>query len=398
MKRKKREPVEPEEKGAPVTSERLASFYEKWKRNLFPDRPPPEPEPPEPPPKGSAFLIFLKLLPYLSLSGFLISIGWDLTGTIRLPWSEEPVLLDGLVRIITVSGLIGYGTNWIAIKMLFYPRMKRPLLGQGLIPAKKDEIVERLGESIANEIINADLILEQIRRSGLIQSYRLQFSNSVRRLTENEEFRTDLIDLLQYYINAFLSSKNVQSRIREFIDGIDFANIKGFEAGVFRIYRMIKGKDMSERIRELIRGVTFDLSRFDKKIYSYLDSLPSRIHENADSIEEYSLKTIVFVLDQINIRKVISDNLNRFDERRLENLLLKTTSDQLQYIQYLGCLLGLLGGLFIWRPVESFILGTLFGLTIWGVDAAILELRRRGAQRRSFAELKERDRDTGSID
>ena len=34
--------------------------------------------------------------------------------------------LEGLLRIISVSGLIGFVTNWVAITMLFNPRQDRP--------------------------------------------------------------------------------------------------------------------------------------------------------------------------------------------------------------------------------------------------------------------------------
>ncbi len=50
-----------------------------------------------------------------------------------------------------VGGVIGYATNVLAVKMLFHPKRKRciPLLGfciQGLLPSRKDELAERLGE------------------------------------------------------------------------------------------------------------------------------------------------------------------------------------------------------------------------------------------------------------
>ena len=51
--------------------------------------------------------------------------------------------------IISVSGLIGYGTNYIAIRMLFRPVSKRPIWGQGLIPAQRDRIIVTLSSGNA---------------------------------------------------------------------------------------------------------------------------------------------------------------------------------------------------------------------------------------------------------
>ena len=50
-----------------------------------------------------------------------------------------------------VGALVGYITNLIAVKMLFHPYrpVKIPLLGikfQGLLPSKKDEFADRIGE------------------------------------------------------------------------------------------------------------------------------------------------------------------------------------------------------------------------------------------------------------
>jgi len=373
--RKRKNPREIENDPSPVSSERFEAFYHRWKNYLNPEHPPHSPSDSEGDEGFSFFLLLLKVLPYLSFLAFLVSLGYDFTGEIVFPWVAEPVSFRGLLRMVSVSALIGFGTNWVAIKMLFFPRERRPLLGQGLIPAKKESIVERLGDSIASEIINPDLILEQVRKSGLLQHYRTRITDSMRNLLSNDEFRRDVVDLTQYYVNAFLRSKSVQSKIREFVDGIDFEGMQGFEAGVFRIYRMLKGRDMSERIKEIVRSVTFDMSTFEERLLEFLSGLPDSIEENSDSVEEYTLKTVIFLIEKVNIRKVISDNLRRFDERRLENLLLRTTSDQLQYIQYLGCLLGILGGLFIWRPVESFLFFVVLAIVIGGLDEAILRYR-----------------------
>ncbi len=56
-----------------------------------------------------------------------------------------------LVTSSVVGAIVGYITNLIAVRMLFHPYkpIEIPLLGikfQGLLPAKKDEFAERVGE------------------------------------------------------------------------------------------------------------------------------------------------------------------------------------------------------------------------------------------------------------
>jgi len=64
-----------------------------------------------------------------------------------------------------------------------------------------------------------------------------------------------------------------------------------------------------------------------------------------------------------------------YDERQLEDLLKRTTNEQLNYIKYLGGVLGLLGGLVIWEPVAALTLFGAVGLTIWGLDELLLRLQ-----------------------
>ena len=360
-----------------LKGELLYAFLDKWLHRVTPKKVEHPPHPEAIPSKFSFALFLLRILPYFTLLGFLISLKFDFSGTTSFFWSDDPVSLDGLLRMLTVSGLIGYGTNWLAIKMLFYPREKRPLLGQGLIPSQKERIVHSLSMSISDEIINADLILEQIRKTGFISKHREKLASSLHELFLNPEFRKDSLDVIQYYMDAFLRSKKMQERMREFLDGIDFQNLQGFEAGVFKIYRMLKGRDMAERIREIIRSVTFDIRQHEKRLFDYLEKIPEILTVNRDSVENTALKAIIFLIEQVDVKRVILENLQGFDEIRLEKLLLRTTSNQLLYIQYLGCILGLLGGFFIWRPVESFIVfGSIF-LLLWLVDFLIFYIQKK---------------------
>lgn len=67
-----------------------------------------------------------------------------------------------------IGALIGWGTNWLAIKMLFHPRTKRgvgPMKVQGVIPARRTELSIQVAEVIQKELINEEdlaLTLEQL--------------------------------------------------------------------------------------------------------------------------------------------------------------------------------------------------------------------------------------------
>ncbi|MCR9141457.1 MAG: DUF445 family protein [bacterium] len=357
--------------------DRLVRFVEKWGRKLAPNPEPPTPAPPTPDSGTSLVLLALKILPFICALGFGASLIWDFQGTLQLPWRTDPIDLEGILRMITVTGLVGFGTNWLAIKMLFYPRKKRPLLGQGLIPSRKDRIATKLGEQISKEIINSELIVEQIRESGLVSQHRRKLQNSLRNIVHNEEFRSDIIELSQHYINQFLRSPEFQERVKDFVRGIDFDNVGLVEGGILRMYKAVTGdQEISDRLQDVIESMTFRMDRYEDRLADYLHKLPEALEEQSLAIEDYALATIVFLIEQVNIQNVIVSNLQRFDEARLEKLLWGSTSDQLNYIQYLGCFLGLIGGLFIWLPVESIVFTTVVGGLVWGLDVLILRMRK----------------------
>ncbi len=70
-----------------------------------------------------------------------------------------------IVLTLLISTFIGYITNVVAVKMLFWPR--RPInLGfyavQGILPKRQAQIAVSLGELVEKELLSMDDVLEQI--------------------------------------------------------------------------------------------------------------------------------------------------------------------------------------------------------------------------------------------
>jgi len=67
---------------------------------------------------------------------------------------------DPLLLFIPIVGaLIGWGTNWLAIKMLFHPRNPRgvgSLKIQGVIPARRGAMSSSVATTIQRELINEE--------------------------------------------------------------------------------------------------------------------------------------------------------------------------------------------------------------------------------------------------
>ncbi len=72
-----------------------------------------------------------------------------------------------ILILASIGGIIGYVTNVVAIKLIFRPikPIKIPIINKeiiGLIPKRKTEIANNIGEIVQKEFISLDEILENI--------------------------------------------------------------------------------------------------------------------------------------------------------------------------------------------------------------------------------------------
>ena len=65
-----------------------------------------------------------------------------------------------------IAAVIGWTTNYLAIKMLFHPREPKGFLGftfHGVFPKKKAQIAEKLGELVANELFSMQDVTKKLK-------------------------------------------------------------------------------------------------------------------------------------------------------------------------------------------------------------------------------------------
>lgn len=308
-------------------------------------------------------LAVLKPIPWILLSIFLISFFWDFQG-ISSTFFQLTLSFEGILKIISVSGMIGFLTNWIAITMLFRPLKKRPLLGQGLIPAHKERIAYRLAFAVSEDLINPNLINQKIKDSKAIQKYRKLTLAHLKRVTTTDAFRKDLKDWLMNYIRSIVQNSEFRKSISEqLLNEIDNSlQDKILEKAALKTYTFFRGQSLNEMIDELLQKLPVTAERNINFLDEYLDDLPRKIYANSDQIDEMILQVLDRLVNELNVQKLVEENLRKYDEKKLENMIRNATNEQLKTIQYLGAVLGTIGGFVIWEPILSLIfLSTLFG-------------------------------------
>ena len=319
-------------------------------------------------------LTVLKPIPWILLTTFILSFFWDFQGISAVIFGLS-LSFDGVLKIISVSGMIGFLTNWIAITMLFRPLKKRPLLGQGLIPAHKERIAYRLAFAVSEDLINPDLINQKIRDSKSIQKYRKLTLNHLKRVTTTPAFRKDLKEWLMNYIKSFVQVPEFRKSISEqLLFEIENAlQGKVLEKAALKTYTFFRGQNLNEFIEELLQKLPLTAERNINYLDEYLDELPKRIEANSDHIDEIILQILNRLVNQLNVQKLVEENLRKYDEKKLENMIRNATNEQLKTIQYLGAVLGTIGGFVIWEPILSLIiLSTLFG-SVYLMDRVLFE-------------------------
>lgn len=92
-----------------------------------------------------------------------------------------------LILPTATGALIGWGTNWLALKMLFHPHEPvgiGPFKFQGVIPRRKLDIAARLGEMVENELVSHDDIRKALENPALLAKFREAAGAQARRFAD----------------------------------------------------------------------------------------------------------------------------------------------------------------------------------------------------------------------
>lgn len=321
-------------------------------------------------------LVFLKSLSLLSGLAFVFSFFWDFGPQHHLPpiFGRELPLQD-LIRMVSVSGLIGFFTNWVAIQMLFRPVYRRPIWGQGLIPAQKERIVWQLAGGIHKHILNEELIRARIEDSGLISKVNDVVLGGVEKVLEDEDFRREIKAMVYKKLKEDLGNEEVRIRFSRLIDEkLDEHLQSGLKGFVFKTYKRWNKNDYDSLINNLLDKVPTTVVEIIEELEKESTTIVEALKERRGEMEEFLSRLVLDVLERIDIQLLLSKQMADFDEARLEQMIWTATNEQLLYIQYLGTILGILGGLLIWQPlIMVTFFATLVG-TLALIDIALYNL------------------------
>lgn len=188
---------------------------------------------------------------------------------------------DGTSSIIwlfpILAALIGWITNYLAIKMLFHPREEVKVLGislQGVFPKRQKQLALKLGTLVSEELLSMQQITEKIRDHA----------------TSDETM--DAI------------GKRIEMTIREKL------------VHAFPMLSMFLSDDMVEKVTNLFR----------KELKDFL----------SQSVDELSTK----LENNLDINEVVREKVEGFSSDKIEDLLFNLMKKEFKFIEVAGAVLG----------------------------------------------------------
>ena len=180
-----------------------------------------------------------------------------------------------------IAALIGWFTNFIAVKMLFHPREPINLLFfkvQGIFPKRQKVLAEKLGNMVANDLFSVDDLMNQIKSTDDSQ----------------------VMVLVESKIDDFINKKLSTS---------------------MPMLAMFLNDDLKNKIKDALLG---EISQV----------LPEIIENYGEQLKK-----------SVDIKGIVTEKVLQFSTDKLEGILYSIMKKEFRFIEILGAVLGFLIGI-----------------------------------------------------
>ncbi len=182
-----------------------------------------------------------------------------------------------------ICAMIGWFTNFLAVKMLFHPKEPIKFLRwtiQGIFPKRQKALAINLGELIERELISHE---------------------DIQKVIQDPEFLSKFESMVNGYINDFLENK-----------------LTSFNPMI----SMFLTDEIKQKIQEL-------LSEEIKQL------IPQIIQKTSDELE-----------NKLDFSHIVRQKVEAFSMDKLEEILFSIMSKEFRFIEFVGAVLGFLIGIF----------------------------------------------------
>lgn len=276
-----------------------------------------------------------------------------------------------------VGAIIGYSTNWIAVKMMFRPR-KAIKIGRfvlpftpGIIPKNRENIARTISSAISKHLLTEEdlrnTLLSEDIENKILESIELALTDNPQRLgsvLEEQIGKENLLGLsisvskkVSNAIYKTITEKHIGNILIDEIEKVVNEKIGGSIFSIFGGQKIINSmkQNIQVKVDEYIEnnGESIINEMVESEINNLLNKSVSEVikpnKEFYDAIlklyEQIVINKLPTVLSKINIQKIIEDKINSMDITQLEDLILKVMKKELNAIVNLGAVIGFVLGM-----------------------------------------------------
>lgn len=163
-----------------------------------------------------------------------------------------------------IGAVIGYITNWLAIKMLFRPREAKYIFGKklpftpGLIPKEKSRIANKVGETVGTHLLNSDSLNKALKDKKIKDKFNEIAKTKIEELIYSDEPLNNYLEKNLGVENYYSFKNSIVDRISKTI--VDFIREEDFKNKVsFYVLNSIKKvlRKKPEKLSEFINSDKF---------------------------------------------------------------------------------------------------------------------------------------------
>lgn len=180
-----------------------------------------------------------------------------------------------------IAALIGWLTNFLAVKMLFHPKAPISIFGfaiQGVFPKRQAQLAAKLGDLVSEELFSVEEVTDRIKEVSTSR---------------------ETMDLIGRRIEKTIREKLVKS---------------------FPMLSMFLSDDMVEKVTKLFK-----------------DELRDFIRDSADGVAKKIEK-------DLDVREMVREKVEAFSSDKLEALLSSLMKKEFRFIEVIGAVIGFLIG------------------------------------------------------
>ncbi len=207
-----------------------------------------------------------------------------------------------LMVSMLIGGFIGWITNLLAVKALFHPHKSYRILGfdyQGLLPKRKAELANNLGNMVEGELINIPELIKKVKPEDV------------------NPFIDKMVDD---------HKDNIQKAIYDYINNY----LKGIEIPLIKI--------------DLTRIISTN-TLVTKTTETVIKLLKTKAKEAVPTV---LTKAGSEVIKHVSVHDIVKEKVDQMDLDKLEAMVNRIADKEMKMIEYLGGVLGLLVGAIQW--------------------------------------------------